>query len=231
MLPNTGTQNDAGVLLGSRTVGSWSYNRTPVYEWMYGYKAFSWMSILFSIQNQNSVNVQTKFVSGRSPVQPGYASTNTRKIFYQFRGQLGLNALMLKVNFELPWSLVWKKWMYAAYLGAGVGPGWQSWTDNQVYIQYFPTSDGNERNTFVNTIGQKYSCNCMFQIDAGFRMKPANLCSNISILWGCKYNEWGQMRNIGKLSQQGAWNQGLAKPYRARVLYSFVPYLGFQWNF
>jgi hypothetical protein len=232
MTPQGGNQNDNGTIL-PRGIGKINYNRTPVLEWMYGYKVFTWLSVLFSIQNQNNVSVQTEYVRGgkRSTPQGSPWGDNADNIYYQFRSQLGLNTLMLKVNFELPWVLVWKNWMHAAYLGLGVGPSWQSWTDNRVYAQYYFSNTGGGRDTFVNTLAQKYSTNCAFQVDAGVRMKPAVVSADISVLWGVKFNEYGQMRSIGKLTQQGAWNQGLFKPVSARVLYSFAPYLGFQWNF
>lgn len=232
MEPSGSGQNDNGTIL-PRGIGGMNYNRTPILEWMYGYKVFTWLSVLFSIQNQSSINVQTSYVNGGklSAEAPFPYGGTTDNVYYQFRSQLGLNSLMLKVKFELPWVLVWKNWMYAAYLGVGVGPGWQSWTDNRVYVQSYTGTAGVERNTFVNTLAQKYSANCAYQIDAGFRMKPAVVSSDISILWGLKYNGWGQMRSIGKLTQQGAWNQGLFDPISARVLYSFAPYLGFDWSF
>lgn len=229
--PQVGTTDLDATTVLANGIGSVSYNRTPVYEWTYGYKAYTWLSVLFSIQNQNSVNVQTNYVSGRNNSLTPSGFTLNGDAYYQFRSQLGLNSLMLKVNFELPWVLVWKNWMYASYLGAGVGPGWQSWTDNRVYVQTRGTGDGTDRVTFVNTLSQKISANCVFMIDSGFRMKPAVVCANISILWGCKFNYWGQTRSIGKFTQQGSWNQGLRQPIRAKSLYSFVPYVGFQWNF
>lgn len=232
MIPVGGNQNDNATIL-PRGIGKISYNRTPILEWMYGYKVFTWLSVIFSVQNQNNISVQTEYVRGIKRAAGGVSpyGTATSPTYYQFRSQLGLNTLMLKVNFELPWVLVWKNWMHAAYLALGVGPSWQSWTDNRVYAQYYPSTNAAERNTFVNTLGQKYSTNCAFQIDAGVRMKPAVTSADISVLWGVKYNQYGQMRSIGKLSQQNAWNQGLFKPIEGRVLYSFAPYLGFQWNF
>lgn len=210
-----------------RPIGKMSYNRTPVYEWMYGYKVFSWMDVLFSVQNQNSVSVQTRYVPGVLGATSSFGGAGST-ILYQYRGQLGLNSFMLKVNFELPWVLVWKNWMHAAHFAVGVGPGWQSWTDNRVYTQYKPQGSPF---TFVNTIGQKYSANCVFQLDTGIRVKPATPCADISIMFGCKYNQWGKANNIGLLDQQAEWNFGLFKPVRMDILYSFVPYLGFQWNF
>ncbi len=233
--PAVAETNDIGVVL-PRPIGKISYNRTPVYEWMYGYKVFSWMDILFSVQTQNSVSVQTETVPGDVTVVaagpgPAWAGAVGDDLFYQFRSQLGLNSFMLKVNFELPWVLVWKNWMHALHFAVGVGPGWQSWTDNRVYVRTQIVGTPNAMTTFVNTLGQKYSANCVFQLDSGIRVKPATPCSDISIMFGCKYNQWGKANNIGSLNQQGSWKYGIFKPVRIDVLYSFVPYLGFQWNF
>lgn len=228
-VPQVAGANDAGVTL-PRQIGKMSYNRTPVYEWMYGYKVFSWMDVLFSVQNQNSVNVQTRFVPGTlGATATGWGAAG-ETLFYQFRSQLGLNSFMLKLNFELPWVLVWKNWMHAVHFAVGVGPGWQSWTDNRVYVQNTPAG-GTASETYVNTIGQKYSANCVFQLDTGIRVKPATPCADISIMFGCKYNQWGKANNIGLLNQQGEWKKGLFQPVRMDILFSFVPYLGFQWNF
>jgi len=52
MTPQDGIDNDSTTVLNSRPLGSISYNRTPVYEWTYGYKAYTWLKCFLSIQNQ-----------------------------------------------------------------------------------------------------------------------------------------------------------------------------------
>lgn len=228
--------DDNGLSMLADGLGSISYNRTPVFEWMYAYKVFSWMDVVFSVQNQSGVNIQTGPVNAyrdTATVNGGQwnQSTDSGPAIYQFRSQLDLNSIMLKLNFELPWVLVWKNWMHALHIGVGVGPGWQSWTDNRVFTRVVAGGIAESHLTFVNTLNQKYSANCVYQIDTGIRMKPATPCADISILMGCKYNGWGQARSVGQLDQQGAWKTGLFEPFAAKVVYSFVPYLGFQWNF
>ncbi|MCH9633692.1 MAG: hypothetical protein S4CHLAM7_04240 [Chlamydiae bacterium] len=229
MTPKASTaQNDNSVTL-AQGVGNVSYNRTPIYEIMYGMKLYTWLSVMFSIQNQNSINVQTDYVYGGGNPSQGFSANGS--VGYQYRGQLGLNSLMFKVFFELPWVLVWKNMMFALYMDAGVGPGWQSWTDNRVYMQWYSTGAASTRNTFVNTLSQKISASCVYQVDFGLRVKPAVLSADMSFVAGCKYNGWGQQKSIGKISQQGSWNQGLLQPISAQVLYSFAPYVGVNINY
>ena len=52
----------------------------------------------------------------------------------QFISNLSLDALMAKLYFELPYSLIFKKLATSPYLAVGVGPGWQTWS--RVTINY-----------------------------------------------------------------------------------------------
>ena len=125
--------------------------------------------------------------------------------------------------------MVLKSWMYTLYFNAGVGPCWQSWTDLRQYIQ-FQTADGVET-TFVNTLKQKYGTSALWTLDAGLRTKSANTTSFISLLFGCKFISWGKVPNLGFDKDQSSWGFAFEKPYSARMLYSFAPYIGVQWNF
>lgn len=223
--PEAPNQSDAGVSL-QKGVGDINYNRTPIYEFMFGRRLYNWLKVMASVQTQEGVNIQTGYVTGA----PDALSDNAGDTYYQLRANLDLYAVQLKVNFELPWVLIWKNWMYTPYFGAGVGAGWQSWTDIIVYQQFYNGSD-NQRYTFGNTLNQKYSANCVWMADAGFRMKPASPKTKLSFVLGCKYNQWGQARSIGKIDQQVEWNQGLRDPLTVKVVYSFAPYFGGQWNF
>lgn len=205
--------------------GDINYNRTPVFEYSYGYRIFNWLKVALALEHQNGIGIQSDAVPGIGLTgRVSNASTPTA----QFRATLGLNAIYPKVTFELPWVMIWKNWLNAVYLSAGVGPCWQSWTDVRVYESY--TTAGAE-GTFVNTLNQKYPASAFWQLDAGIRSKMATPNSQISFSLGCKFSSWGQARNIGLLDQQGRWGFGLLDPFRVSMLYSFVPYIGAQWNF
>ena len=64
-------------------------------------------------------------------------------------------------------------------------------------------------------------------LDMGIRSTVPHV--NVAILWGFKYNQWGQARNMGKQVDQ--WDSvriGLAQPLKIKTVYSFCPYFGFQ---
>lgn len=210
-----------------KNVGGFSYNRTPVFDLDFGYRFLDWFKMALAVQTQAGVSYQSKLAP--SFVTPNTTRTTTASLpNTQFRANLNLDALYIKCIFELPWTMVWKTWMYAIYCNAGVGACWQSWTDIREYIQY--VNNGLDI-TFVNTLNQKYGASAFWQIDPGFRLKSAKICSSVSILLGCRFNSWGKVPNLGAANQQGAWSYSFKKPYSARMLYSFVPYLGLQCNF
>lgn len=68
-------------------------------------------------------------------------------------------------------------------------------------------------------------------IDKGFRIQSAYPNSSFSVLVGAKYNQWGQARSMGKMSQQGTHKQVLDQPVRIKTVYQFAPYVGVQWLF
>ena len=205
--------------------GDINYNRTPVFQYSIGYRIFNWFKASLALEHQNGINIQTDAMPGIGLT--GRASNATVPTA-QLRASLGLNAIFPKLTFELPWPMIWKNWLNALYLSAGVGPCWQSWTDVRVFENY--TAPILET-TFVNTLNQKYPASAFWQIDAGIRSKMASPSSTISFLLGCRFSSWGQVRNIGFQGQQGRWRFALSRPFRAKMLYSFVPYIGAQWNF
>ncbi|MCH9632228.1 MAG: hypothetical protein S4CHLAM6_05580 [Chlamydiae bacterium] len=211
----------------TKKVGGFSYNRTPIYDLMIGYRIADWIKAALALQNQNNIHFQSRFAPTLVPSDQTRSSAASLPES-QFRANIALNAVYLKVMFDLPWIMVLKSWMYGLYFNAGVGPCWQSWTDIRQYIQY---TANNLETTFVNTLHQKYGASALWQLDAGFRAKSAGLDSTISFVLGCKFNSWGKIPNIGAADQQGAWGFSFRKPYSARMLYSFAPYIGVQWNF
>lgn len=222
------TPAPAGSMNSSTSIplsGKIGYNRTPVFQYSVGYRFYNWFKLALALEHQTGVNIQSNAIDGKVV---GTRSSNAGLPVAQFRSHLDLNTIFAKFMFELPWVVVWKNWMNALYLNAGVGPCWQSWTDVLVYENAIVQ---NVEGTFVNTLSQKYPASAFWQIDLGIRSKLANPTSTVSFLLGCRFSSWGQSRNIGKLSQQGNWGYGIADPFRVKMLYSFVPYIGAQWDF
>jgi len=145
----------------------------------------------------------------------------------QFISNLSLDALLAKVYFELPYAMIWRSLSTNPYLAVGVGPGWQSWT--RIETDYMLGNTIFSSRTIP--IRQKISTNAVWMIDMGLRLQSAYPNSKFSVLLGCKYNQWGQARSIGKMTQQGAQKLALTQPLRIKTVYQFAPYLGVQWNF
>lgn len=196
------------------------YNKPPVMEFVTGYQFNPWVRLGVSFLHQAGITFQTQLLIPKQ--------ANNQVILGLVRGQLTskvqLNALLAKVYFQFPYSLVVKQMATQPYLGFGIGPGWQTWNRANVYytapiiFNYLP-------------LRQKISANAVFSIDAGFRVQHVNPMSTFSITLGCKYNEWGQARSLGKLDQQGMFTEGLSKPFKIKTVYQFAPYLGMQWDF
>lgn len=199
---------NGGVRTPTKLRGHISYNRTPLFEAVVGRDIFRWWKIGLSYQHQGGVAVQTApqaITSNNLPVDMG--------------SLVRLDAVMFKTYVMLPWVLVWKNVYHEPYLGLAVGPGWQSWVN---------TLAGGQ-GVFLR---QKYSANCVFTIDLGFKLRKALPSYIMSFVVGCKYNEWGQARSIGKLQQQYTLGgAGLINPVRIKTVYQFAPYLGVQFNF
>lgn len=203
--------------------GKLSYNRTPLFEYLLGYRFNNWVKAALSYQHQANVSVQSQPQDARLPV---FTTNSLSKI--TFRSNLELDAILAKGVFELPFALIFKSVAMSPYLGLGVGLGWQTWESTVQHIQ-FDTG-------FINYITQqplqrKISANCVWMVDLGVESKSAFPNSPFSVLLGCKYNQWGQARNLGELSQQGTLNVGLSRPLRIKTVYQFAPYIGAQWNF
>lgn len=206
--------------------GRLSYNRTPLFEYLLGYRFTDWLKFALSYQTQNGISIQTKPVKGTAfnPSVPGNA------IVHVFKANLGLNSLMLKGYFEYPIPMIWKRIGYSPYVGVGFGPGWQSWTN----LQITRTQSSSFSTTAVSveqSLRQKTCANFAWMFDLGFRLRSTSKEGHFFTVMGLKYTQWGQARNLGKLSQQGTNKIGFLHPFRIKTLYSFSPYLGVQWTF
>lgn len=201
--------------------GRLKYNRSPLFEYQLGYKYFNWLRSAISYQNQSSVEITTKHINSA-----GSSGTPNQN---QFSSMLSLNSIMLKCYFELPYPMIWKNLAMSPYLALGVGPAWQSWTN----IGINRTLQTNSPVYFadVQPLHQKISSNCAWMVDVGFRTSVACPQGKFSFVKGIKYNQWGQARSIGKITQQNTLRIAITKPITIKTIYSFAPYFGFQWNF
>ena len=201
--------------------GRLTYNRTPLFEYLLGYRFNLWLKLALSYQHQGGITIRTKALSAYE--NPGAF----RSEYGQFTSNLSLDALLAKVYFELPFSMIWRSLSTNPYLAAGVGPGWQSWTNIQTVYTQSPVVIASH----PLPLRQKISANAVWMIDMGLRVQSAYPNSKFSVLLGCKYNQWGQARSIGKMSQQGLRKLSITQPLRIKTVYQFAPYLGVQWNF
>ncbi len=206
--------NFSGANFGSP--GSPGYNRTPLFEGMIGYQAFDFLSGSLSFQTQSGISVSST---------PNRSTSSGRPVTAEFSSDLQLNAIMLKAFLSPPVSLF--RGRISPYLGAGIGAGWQSWTNVSLYETAIVS--GTFSPVYLS-LRQKIAANVVWGADAGIRFSPGPSDSGMSIRLGCKYNDWGKSGNIGLLSDQPG-KTGPFQPIHIRKVYSFAPYLGVQWNF
>lgn len=193
-----------------------SYNRTPLYEFILGYRASDWLKFSLSYQTQRGMSISTKFMKSPLPSEINNA--------VEFRANLQLDSFMFKTYFELPWAIVVKNLANSIYIGAGTGGAWQSWTQ----LEYRLASLGARRSQYYQ---QKICASVALSADAGFRVQSISSKGSFCITKGIKYMQWGQARNLGDIKDQKALRTGLFQPLRVQVIYSFIPYLGIQWNY
>ena len=203
--------------------GRLSYNRTPIYNFELGYRLFNHFSAGLSYMHQSSMTVQTPTLASSRVIFDG----DRPLAFNQFASNLALDGLFLKLYVDSPWSLIFRRTNTHLFLGTGVGIGWQSWTS----IEDNAVQEDSNYFTYTYSLKQKICTNALFTVDAGLRTESTNLSLPLSVLAGCRFNIWGQGRNIGKLSQQGPQKFGLIAPLSIKTVYQWAPYLGVQWNF
>lgn len=200
-----------------------SYSKTPLYEYIVGYQLTNWFKFAISYQNQSNIYVQTRVLNSAGGTDP------TARV--QFGSELQLNSITSKFYFELPWPLVWKTLAFSPYIAGGPSATWQSWFNITNRITQLQSPQGATCLSAEVPYRQKSIANIGALADAGIRFHSAYPDSNFSMTAGCKYNYWGQTRNLGMLSQQSNFKRGLFKPFRIKTLYSFAPYIGLHWIF
>lgn len=216
-IPLSSFPNFRGVNFGS--VPKFSYNKTPLYEAMISRRILPWLNAGLSFCGQSEVSVESHFSSG---------FTNANNLaFAQFRSNLQLYALMFKAYLENPYPFSLGSWALGSYFGLGVGVGWQSWTNNSLYETIILN---NTFNTSTVALRNKFSANAVWTADAGIYFQPITTQPTLKIRLGCKYMDWGQMRQIGALKNQEI-KIGPFKPIGAKKVFSFAPYAGVTWSF
>lgn len=216
-------------LSGHKMQGSFTYNRTPLMEFIWGINLFSFLKVGVSYQHQSGVIIRsalqynTDFYVSPSP-------TDRRRGY--FTSNFEVDAIMLKVYVLSPFSIVWLRQAFTSYLGFGGGCGWQTWANPTVInIQGNGNSD---LTSDVISLRQKISANGVFIVDPGVRITSLVPELNMTFSMGCKFNYWGQARSMGKYSQAASTRWGapsLLQPIAFKNVYSFAPYLGVQWQF
>lgn len=193
-----------------------SYNRSPLYEFNLGCHLKDWLKTSLSYQTQRNMSISTQFMKSSLPSEINNA--------VEFRANLKLDSLMIKCYFEFPYALIFKNLANTLYLGVGTGGCWQSWTQ----MEYRLATNGARRSQYYQ---QKICASVAFTVDAGFKVQSIFSKGVFCVTKGIKYMQWGQSRNLGSIKDQGSLNSGLFQPINIEVIYSFVPYIGIQWNY
>lgn len=211
--------------------GKLAYSRTPLVEMILGYQYNPWFQFGFSYQHQGDIDVQ-------SIPQLLPATIGTLFALNQFKGSLRLDGFALKGYLNTPHGLIMKLISYSPYLGGGVGVSMQSWTNMVVdgfdFIGSSSSSSSSSSAVITDnfSLKNKYSANWFFMVDPGFKIQSMVPGRNFSVLLGCKFNYWGQARNLGGEAQMQDWIiGGLAHAIRIKSVYQFAPYLGFELDF
>jgi len=215
--PTGSFSNFAGV--DFQNIRKLSYNKTPLFEVMISKRIISWLKCGLSFYAQSGVSIES---DGGSAVT---SAGNTA--WAQFRSNLQLYALMAKAFAQSPYPLLIRTCVINTYFGLGVGPSWQSWTNNQVYELLLT---GNTLSSTTLSLNNKFNANATWTADAGFSFQPATAEPTLMVRVGCKYTDWGKVRSIGAMKNQEV-KLAPFKPITAKKIYSFCPYIGVNWCF
>lgn len=195
-----------------------TYNRTPLFEFVLGYRFFKYFKLGLNYQHQANITVQTPLLS---------AGTSTPLDTMILSSNLELDAIGIKGYVDLPWPVMMKNIMINHYFGSSIGLGWQSWSN----IEVLRTVIGDFYQSSIQPIRGKYPTNLVWTLDAGWRIQGINRLEHLSVVAGCKFTLWGNSGNLGKQSQQDSVAWGLEQPLNIRKIHQWAPYLGVQWNF
>jgi hypothetical protein len=200
-----------------------NYNRTPLYEAIFGYQFNNWFKAAVSFQAQSDVTVSSDWQLCQGTSADNFARR-------QLTSDVTLYGIAAKVYFNFPYALVWKMMSFDPFIGLAIGPSWQTWTRNQV-VEQVGSNTITEQNIF--NYSQKISANALFMTDIGINSTWVIKKTSFTLVKGMKFNIWGQARSIGKQREQQfiGSRESLSNPLRIKTVYQFAPYLGLQWNF
>lgn len=198
-----------------------SYNKTPMFEANIAARFLPWLSGALTYYGQSGVSVQSH---ANSAIAIGNSNA---PVWALFQSNLQLYGVLFKCYAQSPYALRIGDWAMTPYLGMGVGPSWQTWSAPTVYEMAISS------NTYTSTVlslRQKVSANACWTGELGLTFKPAYPDAGLSLRVGCKYIDWGGSGNIGVLQQQET-KVAPFKPISVKKVYSFVPFIGVQFNF
>ncbi len=202
-----------------KNVRQFNNNTTPLFEVMASFRVHPLLQCGISFYTQSGIHAESATSSSTNSLDaPAWA---------QFRSDLQLQALTFKLNLQPPKSLVIGSLALNSYLGLGLGPCWQSWTNNQVYesvlINQVATSS-------LMVLNNKINSNLLWTADLGFSFQPATQKATCKVCIGCRYVDWGSMPSIGLMKQQSI-KVAPFKPVQAQKVFSWTPYIGVQFCF
>lgn len=209
----------------TRTIqGRLNYNRTPLYEVVFGYQWNNFIKTGFSFQAQSNVSVftQAQLAPAISSVAAG---TNMQS---QFFSDVNLYGLALKGYFTFPYSLVVKMVSITPFVSLGIGPCWQTWKRLTISYRIPRASAFSDLD-----LNQKISANAFFTTDLGFSTTWLIRNKTFKLVKGTRFNIWGQARSMGKVRDQSfvTVRNFLTNPLRIKTVYQFAPYIGLTFDF
>jgi len=209
--------------------GRLAYSRTPLVEMILGCQYNTWFQAGLSYQHQGDIDVQS--IPQMLPAAEGIFMN-----IGQFKSSLRLDAFAVKVYFNTAKAMIMKGIAYSAYMGLGTGPSWQSWTNMTIdAMDFIGSSISSAVSTTLTdnfSFKNRYCANWFFMVDPGFKLQSVIPSKNVSVLLGCKFNYWGQARNLGHSQGMKNWfTGGLAHPIGIKSIYQFAPYFGFELDF
>lgn len=219
----SGTDDQSVHKTREKMQGKLTYNRALVTEAVLGLRLTNWIKLAMSGQHQGGIVIQTLPQKVNETVDANHDHS-------YLVADVTFDSLAAKVYFSPPYFMIWKKMSLAFYVAPACGASWQTW--NHMSISYMALDSEDDIGGFLAPLRMKVFANVFVMVDAGFKLQSVVPETNFSVLFGCKYNQWGQTRQLGKLQNQGHMAKyGLGSPVSIKLIYSFVPYIGVQWNF
>lgn len=232
---NTGLSNDSfgdnfeTAKSATPVQGRLNYNRSPVYEWVSGYRFTNWLKLGLSFQAQSNLTVSSNWGIVTGNVSRSNTITSAQQ---KFSANLDLYGVTAKAYFNFPYALVVKMMAVDLFASAGIGPCWQTWRNIVISRQTVP--NGVNKNAIENIpLEQKISASALFSSDFGFTTTWLVKSQSFILIKGLRFNLWGQARQMGLQRQQQFVNvrNFLKNPIKIKTVYQFAPYIGLQWNF